>query len=88
MPDQVPEQIKTVRSNELLKLDAKKRAKYEEALIGEEVEVLMEESVQMDGKTVQVGHTKEYVKIALEDDTNLQNQLINVKINSNSQIIH
>lgn len=88
MPDQVPEQIKTVRSNELLKLDAKKRAKYEEALIGEEVEVLMEECVQMDGKTVQVGHTKEYVKIALEDDTNLQNQLINVKINSNSQIIH
>lgn len=88
MPDQVPEQIKTARSNVLLKLDAAKRAKYEEALLGEEVEVLMEESVQVDGKTVQVGHTKEYVKIALEDDTNLQNQLINVKINSNSQIIH
>ena len=88
MPDQVPEQIKTVRSNELLKMDAEKRSKYEEALIGQEVEVLMEESVQMNGKTVQVGHTKEYVKIAIEDDTNLQNQLINVKINSNSQIIH
>ena len=88
MPDQVPEQIKTVRSNELLKLDAEKRSKYEAELIGQEVEVLMEESVVMNGKSVQVGHTKEYVKIALEDDTNLQNQLINVKINSNSQIIH
>ena len=88
MPDQVPEQIKTVRSNELLKLDAEKRSRYEEALIGEEVEVLMEESIELNGKTVQVGHTKEYVKIVIEDDTNLQNQLINVNINSNSQIIH
>ena len=88
MPDQVPEQIKTVRSNELLKLDAEKRSRYEEALVGEEVEVLMEESIELNGKTVQVGHTKEYVKIVIEDDTNLQNQLINVKINSNSQIIH
>ena len=88
MPDQVPEQIKTVRSNELLELDAEKRSRYEEALIGEEVEVLMEESIELNGKTVQVGHTKEYVKIVIEDDTNLQNQLINVKINSNSQIIH
>ena len=88
MPDQVPEQIKTVRSNELLKLDEEKRRKYEEALVGTEVEVLMEERILLDGKFVQVGHTKEYVKIALEDDTNLQNQLINVKINSNSQIIH
>ena len=88
MENQVPEQIKTLRSNELLQLDAEKRKKYEEALIGKEVEVLMEESVVMGGKTVQVGHTKEYVKIALETDTNLQNQLICVKINSNSQIIH
>lgn len=88
MPDQVPEQIKTVRSNELLQMDAEKRSKYEEAFVGKEVEVLMEESIQLNGKTVQVGHTKEYVKIAIEDDTNLQNQLINVKINSNSQIIH
>ncbi len=88
MDHQVPEQIKTLRSNELLKLDAEKRRKYEETLIGKEVEVLMEESVNLNGKTVQVGHTKEYVKIALETDTNLQNQLINVKINSNLQIIH
>ena len=72
----------------MLQLDAEKRRKYEETLIGKEVEVLMEESVVINGKTVQVGHTKEYVKIALETDTNLQNQMVNVKINSYSQIIH
>ncbi|MBQ8803115.1 MAG: tRNA (N(6)-L-threonylcarbamoyladenosine(37)-C(2))-methylthiotransferase MtaB [Tyzzerella sp.] len=88
MENQVPEQIKTVRSNELLELDAKKRRKYEETFIGTEVEVLMEESIELDGKTVQVGHTKEYVKIALQTDENLQNQLINVQIDNHLQIIH
>ncbi len=88
MPDQVPEQMKTVRSNELLKLDAEKRKKYTEALVGTEVEVLMEESVEIDGKIMQVGHTKEYVKIALETEENLSNQLIRVKINSNLQILN
>ena len=88
MENQVPEQIKTLRSNELLKLDAEKRAKYEASFVGKEVEVLMEESVIMDGKTVQVGHTKEYVKIALDTEANLQNQLVKVKIDSNLQIIN
>ena len=87
MENQVPEQVKTLRSNELLKLDQKKRAKYESNLLGEEVEVLMEESIQINGQTFQVGHTKEYVKIALQTEENLQNQVTNVKIVSQSQII-
>lgn len=88
MENQVPEQIKTLRSNELLKLDAEKKAKYEAYFVGKEVEVLVEESVVMNGKSVQVGHTKEYVKIALDEDVNLQNQLVKVKIDSNLQIIN
>jgi len=88
MENQVPEQIKTLRSNDLLQLDEKKRRKYEETFVGTEVEVLMEESVLQDGKIVQVGHTKEYVKIALETDENLQNQLINIRIDNHLQIIH
>lgn len=88
MDNQVPEQVKTVRSNELLALDKEKRRKYEKKLIGESVEVLMEESVQADGKTYQVGHTKEYVKIRLESDRNMQNQFVNVQIQDELQIIH
>lgn len=88
MENQVPEQIKTIRSNELLALDKEKRAKYEEKLLGTTVEVLMEESVQIDGKTMQVGHTKEYVKIAIESEINLQNQLIDIQIKNRLQIIH
>lgn len=88
MENQVPEQIKTARSNELLALDKEKRTKYEEKLIGKTVEVLMEESVMIDGKCMQVGHTKEYVKIALESETDLQNQLVDIQIDNHLQIIH
>ena len=87
MENQVPEQIKTQRSNILLELDAKKREKYESNFVGKDVEVLMEESVQINGETFQVGHTKEYVKIALQTEENLQNQVTNVEIVSRSQII-
>lgn len=88
MDNQVPEQVKTVRSNELLALDKEKRRKYEKKLIGKNVEVLMEESVQADGKTYQVGHTKEYVKIQVESEMNMQNQFVNVQIQDELQIIH
>lgn len=88
MEHQVPEQIKTLRSNELLALDAEKRRKYEDTFVGKEVEVLMEESLELEGRTVQVGHTKEYVKIALQTEENLQNQLINVQIDNHLQIVH
>lgn len=87
MENQVPEQIKTQRSNILLELDAQKREKYESNFVGKDVEVLMEESVQINGETFQVGHTKEYVKIALQTEENLQNQVTNVEIVSRSQII-
>ncbi len=88
MEDQVPEQVKTLRSNELLALDKEKRRKYEQRLIGRTVEVLMEDCVQTDGRTYQVGHTKEYVKIRVESDSNMQNEFVNVQIQDDLQIIH
>ncbi len=80
MENQVPEQIKTVRSNELLQLDEKKRKQYEDWFRGKTVEVLMEECVTVDGKTMQVGHTREYLKVLLESEEDLQNQIIHVKM--------
>ncbi len=88
MEDQVSEQVKTLRSNELLALDKEKRRKYEQRLIGRTVEVLMEDCVQTGGRTYQVGHTKEYVKIRVESDSNMQNEFVNVQIQDDLQIIH
>lgn len=88
MENQIPETEKTKRSNELLELNRKKQKAYEERLIGTTQEVLMEEAVQIDGETWQVGHTKEYVKIGRKTEENLTNQLVNVEIESHLQIIH
>lgn len=88
MEEQVPESVKTIRSNELMELTRRKQASYEEALIGTTQEVLMEEEMVCQGEKYQVGHTKEYVKISQKTEENLTNQLINVEIESHLQILH
>ena len=88
MENQVPEQIKAERSAQLIELGAKKQEVYEKEMVGKDVEILVEEPAQINGKEVQVGHTKEYIKVALESDENLQNQIVKVRIDDHSQIIH
>ena len=88
MEHQVPEPIKTKRSNELLELDQLKRKKFEDYYIGKTVEVLVEEEAVVDGRTCQTGHTKQYMKVAIDGNSELQNKLINTKIENHSQIIH
>ena len=88
MENQVPVQIKAERSAQLIELGAKKQEAYEKEMVGKDVEILVEEPAQIDGKEVQVGHTKEYIKVALESDENLQNQIVKMRIDDHSQIIH
>ena len=87
MENQIPEQVKTARSNIMLEMDEDKRTKYELGFVGKDVEVLFEEEMHKNGACFWVGHTKEYVKIALQREENLQNQLANVRIDKQSQII-
>ena len=88
MENQVPEQIKAERSAQLIELGAKKQEAYEKEMVGKDVEILVEEPAQINGKEVQVGHTKEYIKVALESDENLHNQIVKVRIDDNTQNIH
>lgn len=87
MKDQIPEQIKTERSNILIQLGKQNKKVYEERLIGQNVEVLMEEEIQRNGEVWQVGHTKEYVKVGRKTEENLTNRLTIVEIKNPSQII-
>lgn len=80
MPNQVPEQIKTVRSNVLLELSKKNQAEYEKKWIGKEEEILAEEISEQEGKTYLTGHTKRYVKVGIENQKNMSGQLVKVKI--------
>ncbi len=65
MPSQVPEEVKTVRSNILLELEKKQSKTFRETFIGKTVKVLLEEEKKINGKIYWLGHTEEYVKVAL-----------------------
>ena len=88
MPDQVSEQVKAERSAVMIGLGERKRAAYEKQYVGREVEVLVEEDAVVDGRCVQVGHTKEYIKVALESNEDLKNRIVKVRIENDSQIMH
>ncbi len=80
MPGQVPDGVKTARSNELLELEKRQSKEFRSFYLGKEVQVLFEESKDIKGKTYQIGHTKDYVKVAVSSDEDLVNELRNVKI--------
>ncbi len=66
MPNQVPDTIKTKRSNVLLEMEARQSKEFRGHYIGKVAEVLLEETKEIAGKNYQLGHTKDYVKVAIE----------------------
>ena len=79
MQDQVPEYIKDKRSKILQKIEKTSSKNFRDYYIGRETQVLLEEEKEINGAKYWVGHTKEYVKAAVEaaDGENLSNRLIN-----------
>ncbi|MBO5565585.1 MAG: tRNA (N(6)-L-threonylcarbamoyladenosine(37)-C(2))-methylthiotransferase MtaB [Lachnospiraceae bacterium] len=69
--DQVPDAEKKARSKELLLLTAEQARAYREKFIGQEEEILLEETTEQDGKTFWVGHTMRYVEGIVREDKSL-----------------
>lgn len=88
MKDQIPEQEKAKRSAVMIEMGQKKQADFEKLFAGKQVEVLVEEKVQMEGAEYWIGHTKEYMKVALQSENNLENQLLTITLNQDAKIIH
>ena len=65
MSGQLTEAEKAVRSDKMLELHQKRAAEYETSLLGKTLEVLLEEEVEIDGKAYYLGHSREYVKVAV-----------------------
>ena len=84
MPNQVPENIKTKRSAVLQKIEAEASKKFREYYIGKDAEVLFEERKEINGTQYFIGHTKEYVKAAIDANAVngqvLENELIRGKM--------
>lgn len=88
MEHQIAEQDKAKRSAVMIEMGQKKQAQYEAAFYGKQVEVLVEEKVQIEGTEYWIGHTKEYMKVALQSENNLENQLLTITLNKDAKIIH
>lgn len=80
MEHQVPDKIKTLRSNLLLSLGREASRAYRACYIGKEAEVLFEEECMIDGRHYQTGHTKEYIKTAKIAENSLSNKLVKGKL--------
>ncbi len=63
MTNQVPEQVKSERSDALEQTEAALRAAYLDSFAGETEAVLAEEEAEADGVAYMTGHTTRYVKV-------------------------
>lgn len=88
MEHQVPEQEKAKRSGEMMELGKEKQRQYEEKLLGKELEVLIEEPAEVENRQMWCGHTREYLKVALDGDEKMQNQLIKFTLTEETKILH
>ena len=80
MPNQVPEEIKTRRSDELLALEKEMSRDYRQSYVGREVEALLETPITVDGKNYYTGYTKEYIRVAKKTNQNMSNVIISGQI--------
>ncbi len=80
MKGQLTEAVKTKRSAVLLDMEARKSKEYRARLLGKKAAVLMEEQKVIDGHTYMLGHTGEYVKVAVETNKDLSNQILEVQV--------
>jgi threonylcarbamoyladenosine tRNA methylthiotransferase MtaB len=80
MENQIPEEVKTARSAELIGLGEHMSLEYRKRCLDTEQEVLFEELVDVNGTPMYVGYTKEYVRVAVESGENLTNRIVRGKI--------
>lgn len=80
MPNQVPDQEKSKRSEELIHLEEEMRSKYREHFIGQNDEILVEEQISLEGETYAVGHNKRYIRCIIKTPSDFTNQIVKVKI--------
>lgn len=82
MKEQIPESIKSERSDRLLSIEEELSKAYRAGFIGTETDILIEETVEIDSVPYQVGHTREYVRVAVQYDRSLSGQIVRVRLES------
>lgn len=75
MPDKLTQKEKAKRAKDLANVNKLMSDEFRKLRIGKEEEILIEEELTFEGKSFAVGHTKEYVRIAvpIEGDISIYN---------------
>ena len=80
MEGQLTEAVKAIRSDKMLELHQKRATEYETSLQGHIMEVLLEEEAELEGNQYYIGHSCEYVKVAVPVQEKYQvNDILTVK---------
>lgn len=78
MPNQVPENIKSERSHQLMSVAKELSKEFRAYYLGKEVQILSEEIVTINEEEWMVGYTKEYVKCATKNY--MKNELLMLEV--------
>ncbi len=81
MEGQIPEPVKKKRSERMLALNEERRSAYETSFLGKTLEVLLEEPIFLQGEEWLLGHTREYLRVAVKASGNLGvNSIVSAKV--------
>lgn len=81
MPNQLTEKQKSARSEVLFAMEAQHSQEFRADYIGKTAEILWEDNREINGVSYWIGHTPDYVKVAVSaDDVDLANQISTVQI--------
>jgi len=80
MPNQISEEIKNHRSNELIALSETLSQEYKALFLGRIEKILVEEEITIQGANYQAGHNERYLKLAVTGTTDLINRIVCAKV--------
>lgn len=80
MSNQVQDQIKQIRSSELIELNDMMHKEYQDSFVGKLEKILVEEEITVDGTLYQIGHNERYIKFAFQSETSYINEIVSVSV--------
>ena len=83
MPEQIPGDIKEIRSKRLLELSDNNETRFLDSYIGKTVEVLFEEC---DEQGYYKGHTANYIMVKVKSEEDLSNKIVNVVVRKRDEL--
>lgn len=66
LPNQIDETVKAERSHRLIEAGRRMSEEFRQYYVGENITILAEETIELNGAAYTIGYTKEYVKAAFE----------------------